>query len=471
VLGLAVIAFDVEGNAKKCQILRHGERCLSRHRGLRGRLLASWIAGICAGSQAGFATGTGALGRAAAQSSIEGVDSWADAVNSRAVKRWVGQRLAFPAPEPRPASAGRVDSLLVPLSVHAQQGVPAGRIDATLRCAESSYALLAAAGLFEAHGDGGQGGTWGRDLYLVNGAESGARLDASEPQGDVDGARAFALLDARVPAEQLLACTAQALVEAELFELDPAEAEIVRKGSAAYFAWLVSGDSCGAGLADADTRGTLSDPAAFFGFLRALGTRMDQNSGSFLQAMWHFARQRTWEGSGLRGSPDLLEAIAKALTLDHSKLEEVSGELANRRALQEPDALLQSVPRSTWSMLPVHLAPITPALAPLDSAYALVDLQGPRPDRQLTVWSRGEQGVRWVLSATKLDAAGRALGSVDAPVRNYPDAELHVELDARARFVLVSLTNLANGTPDPDLARPVQRSARLIIDADRGPAK
>jgi hypothetical protein len=408
---------------------------------------------------------------AGGQSGIEGVDGWADAVVGRSATKWVGQRVAFPAASPRPPSLGRLDSLSIPLSVHVAVGAPAGRAPQVLRSAELTYALLASAGLFEARGDGGQGGTWNRDLYLVDtGARGGALLDATEPAGALDGARAFACVDARVPNEQLLACTAQALIEAELYELDPAEAPAVREGSAAYFAWLVSGESCmGEGeRPQSSLRGLLHDPAGFFAFLRALGGRMDHNRGGFVQSMWQFARQRTWEGAGLRGSPDLLEAIAKYLELEHTKLEQVAGELANRRALEPHGAALQSAPRVRWGSLPAHPAPAAPALAPLDSAFLLVDLEQPRTGQQLRVWSRGEVGPRWVLTATRLDARGSALASVDAPVRKVPDSELHVELDAHTRYVLVSITNLAGGVPDPDApADALERSARLIVDAAR----
>jgi hypothetical protein len=455
-------------------MLRHGTVGL-RQRGQRS--LGRGRAWLGAGFGGGFgllAWLLGAPGAAAGQSGIEGVDGWAEAVVGRSTSKWAGQRVEFPLASPRPATLGRLDSLSIPLSVHVTAGAQAERAREVLRNAEAAYALLAGAGLFAAHGDGGQAGTWNRDLYLVDAAPeqdgtappSGARLDATEPAFGVDGARAFALLDARVPSARLLACTAQALVEAELYELDPAEAAVVREGSAAYFAWLATGESCAGetDLVQTRTRGLLRDPAAFFAFLRALGARMDHNQGGFVQSMWHFARQRTWEGTGLRGSPDLLEAIARRFELEHTKLEEVAGELANWRALERPGEALESAPRVAFGALPAHLPP-SPALGPLDSAFLLIDLEQPRPGQQLRVWSRGEVGPRWVLTATRLDALGSALSSVNAPVRKYPESELHMELDARTRFVLVSITNLAGGVPDPDLPPGLlDHSARLIVD-------
>jgi hypothetical protein len=70
-----------------------------------------------------------------------------------------------------------------------------------------------------------------------------------------------------------------------------------------------------------------------------------------------------------------------------------------------------------------------------------------------------------VLSATRLDARGRNLGTVNAPVHKNPDTELTLELDDETRYVLVSVTNFGDGLPDADEEpRPeLARSARLIV--------
>ena len=118
-----------------------------------------------------------------------------------------------------------------------------------------------------------------------------------------------------------------------------------------------------------------------------------------------------------------------------------------------------------FSALPLHLA-ASPPLGPLDSTFQLVDLEGTRPGRRLIVWSRGEAGVRWALSGSRLDSHGRLLSTVSAPVRKSPDAELYLELDAETRFVLIAVTNVAQGVPDPDGdPERFRRSTRLILDA------
>lgn len=399
---------------------------------------------------------------------IEGIDSYADAVTGRSTAKWVGQRVAWPVPSARPLSVGRLDSMLAPVSVHATSQAGAARLQAVLMHADYAHALLAASGLFALHGDGGQAGTFQRDLYVVDTNESGAQLDASGPVWDLDGARAFAILDARVPATLLGPCTAQALIEAELYELDPAEAASVRQGSAAYVTTRLLGESCPLPPQPQEQPDTLHDAQAFAVWLSALDARYARGSGTFVENMWQFARQRTWEGTGLRGSPDLLEAIGKSLELGHERLEETAGNLALRLFQQRAQTGARAdVSRVTWSELPAHRPAVSPLL-PLGSAYLMVELEQPRPGQRLSVWSRGESPVRWVLSATRLDATGTALGTVNAAVRKYPESELHVELDATTSAVLIAITSLGNGKIDADLpSEGLARSVRLIVDRGR----
>lgn len=401
-----------------------------------------------------------------AEGLIEGIEGYADAVSGLSTAKWAGQRVPWPAPTPRPISLGRLDSTWAPLSVHATSHEAARRLPAVLSAAEQALLVLRASGLFELRDDGGQAGTFQRDLYVVSSDASGAALDATEPVWGLDAARAFVTIDARVPEALLAPCTAQALIEAELYELDPAEAPAVRRGSAAYFTTRVLGESCPA-LPAASSDGVLDvlhDADGFAAWVGALDARQARGTGVFLANMWQFARQRTWEGSGLRGSPDLLEAIGKALELRHERLEEVAGAIALHDAMHTFDA----IPRVTWSQLPVHRPAVSPALLPLRSAYLVVDLEQPRVGERLTVWSRGESPVRWVLSATRLDAQGAPLSTINAAVRKYPESELHVELDARTHAVLVSISNLGSGKLDADTTfSGLPHSVRLIVDRGR----
>ena len=410
----------------------------------------------------------------AAAQTIPGVEHWADATVGLSTGKWKGPRVPFPAPSERPASAGRIDSLLFPLSVHAGPGVPGERALHTLEALERVYPVLAAAGWAPWFGDAGQGGTSGHDVYVTRDAEHGASaaLDASEPFGSYDSARAFALLDARIPSAQLDTCAAEALVHTLLYELDPAEAPSVRHASAAYVAWLVTGvPGC-----DDDFFSALDSPReAPFGdgesargalWLARLSARKDQNTGKFLRMMWDFARQRTWEGQGLRASPDLLECIRQAVELGREVFEEVAAALAEEAyTLPPPLGLRPQRPRViSWDELPKHVFQPEPPIGVLGATHVWVSLGKPRPGEQLRVWSQGEYGVRWATLVTRLDAQGNSQGSMRGAVRKNPNGFLVLELDDRTTDVLITLANAGDGVPDADDDNTqLERNAELIL--------
>jgi hypothetical protein len=188
----------------------------------------------------------------------------------------------------------------------------------------------------------------------------------------------------------------------------------------------------------------------------------------FLENMWQFARQLTWQGDGLRGSPDVIEASAKALELGHERLEEVAAGLAASAALRAlPPGPIPVTQAVRYSALPAHLAPSAPLWA-LDASLRLIDLEQPRAGERLTIWARGEAGVRWALGATRLAADGRVLAQQIAPVLKVPDTELQLELDAETRFVLVAVVNMGPGIPDAEWpGGGWEHAVRLIVDRQR----
>lgn len=384
---------------------------------------------------------------------LEGLDSWADATVGLRTTKWRGPRVPYPLAEPRPALPVRVDSLLQPVRVHAARELGRARLEAVLAAAEQADLSLRSAGLLTRFGDAGQGESGARDLYVVPAAEQGASaaIDLSGALGPLDGARAFARIDARLPSERLLPCVAQALMEAELLEQDPAESLGVRRSSAAYFASLVTGQlGC-----DGDDAREPVEAGPFLTahedegarWLAALDARMSHGrAGSFLFDMWQFARQRTWEGSDLRASPDLLEAIAKALELSHGALPLVAAELAETRLASEP-GLARSV---RWDALPAFLRD-GPPLEPLGAAFARVELGTPRTGERLHVWARGEPPVRFTLAAVRLSATGEPLARLEVLPRKLPQSQLLIELDADTHAVSISITALGESDqPDPD---------------------
>jgi len=414
---------------------------------------------------------------------IPGIDEWAESTVASGKSKWVGQRVPFPDPSPRPASIARVRSSLWPLTVHVTQGTSRARAEALLSALESAYALYALTGFTSSFGDGGQGGTADHDVYSMASLASGVdvQIDATEPVSGLDGARAFARVDARVPMANLEACAAQALGEALFMELDPAEAPSVRKSSAAYLAYLATGrmgcDDDAERAEDVPYRAALdSEPSARGArWLSLLEARENRQTGVFLREMWQFSRQYTWDGAGLRGSPDLFEAIAKAIDLRLEKFEDVAAEVsvAGLLALREgPIGAEKRDPRVkhllaevAWNALPAHIAPADPAIEPLGSAYLLVHTKGMQPFERLRVWSRGEYGVRWALTAVQLDVTGETIGRVRIPTRDNPNGFLVVELDPRCDSVLVAITNMSDGVPDADVTTGNDvRSVAFMLD-------
>lgn len=387
---------------------------------------------------------------------IEGLDSYSDAVVGLSTTKWTGPRVPAPVPEPRPAATQHAASALWPVHVHAGPNVGAERLQAVLAAAERAFALLFATGLSTSFGDG----DGARDLYLV--ASVDAERAAADPTGSfsaLDGARAFALIDARLPANRLPACVAQALVDAELLELDPAELGTLRRGVAAYFAWLISGESCEDEPRASPAESPFTQVASARAWFERLSARQDRNRGTFLFDMWQFARQRTWEGQDLRASPNLLEAIDKALSLGHESFDLVAGELA-----EALDRSATGTPRTlSFADLPAFPHKPEPELAVLGSTQLRVALGEPRRGSRLRAWSRAEAG-RYVLSAQRLDALGRPISRLELPART--NGQLSVELDGRTYAVVVTLTRVADvGLPDPGAEELELRSAGLIVDA------
>lgn len=399
-------------------------------------------------------------GRAQAQL-IEGVSGWADAVVGLSTTKWTGARVPYPTPQPRPATEVRLSSQSLPLSVHGQ-AADGPRLLEVLAAAEATHELLSAAGLQAGFGDAGQGGSGGRDLYVVAHPTSGAAAypDASGNFAALDGARAYGVIDDRVPSERVFVCTAQALLEAQLLELDPAEAPSVRESVAAYFARLVTGEpGCDDGTQPDDLRrdNPFAHPSSGAAWWHQLAGREDRNRGVFMHEMWQFARQRTWEGHDLRASPDLFEAIAKALDLKRVEFAHVASEIAMERALTG----FAPVRSLAFESLPAFL-PKT-ELTPAASLSVVVRLKEPRPGVRVRVWAEGAPGARYALAASGLDGEDQLLALVEAPVRKEPTSQLSVELNDATRAVLITVINL--GADPPDLDAPIaSHDVALTID-------
>ena len=412
---------------------------------------------------------------AGAQAQLEeGIKEWADATSGVTTAIWAGQRVPFPVPEARPAAAYRLESVYRPLAVQAPEGLPVAQTEQVLSALEYAHDVLEAAGWTGDDQDAGAGGTAGRDLYLVHGLEerAAAGLDAVEPFDYLDRGRAFAMLDAAVEPDRLLTCTVSAYVQARLLGLDPAEGISVRRAVGAYAGWLVTGklgcDDSPERAVEQPWRTLMGEQSSEDGalWLALLGAARDGNRGRVVWQAAQLARQRTWEGEHLRGSPDLWEALDAILKAEGSSFNDAVEDVAVARF--DARHVLPGRPpvwhEMRYEELPARTRPAHPALQTLGSAYAIVHTPGRKAGEQLRVWMRGETRVQWSLVAVRLDAEGRERGRISAPPRRETKSFVVVDLDEQTERVLLVVTNLSHRLPDADAPDNNTRSAYLIVD-------
>ncbi len=422
-------------------------------------------------------------------------------------RRWEGPRVALPRPSPRPDLPIVVRSELRPLAVHASIEVPEARAQAALSALEAAYDDLEARGWEAPPSDGGAGGSYDFDLYLLGGQ---ARGDAAYPDprqltSYLDSAPAFAVVDRAVGGEDLAACVTSAYAQAMLIGQDPAEAVTWRRATATYLTWLLTGTwGCDDGAVarhqqDAHRGWTAlgADPesteeAEDWGdggaiLLAEIAERHDHGTGRFVHDIWQIARQRTWErrAVGLRASPDMWEAIEAAFSLTPDDVPTLIEELAIARYYvgsearvseghwgERPwghslpsDATVPVTESFTWAELPKYTRPHDPPLEPFGSAYFEVDVREAQVGDRLRLWLRGEFGVRWSFVAVSLDAEGKELGRMSTPPRRLTRSYTQLDFtDRRTARVVVVVTNLSSRLPDADEGDDNVRSFRVIFD-------
>lgn len=434
----------------------------------------------------------GALTIAAhAEAQIPGIDDWARAFVEETTPRWTGQRVPEPDPTPRPAPLDTVEDPLRLLAAHRGRGASLEATRQALAALGAARDLLSAEGWMTPPLDGELGGTGAFDLYLDGDATRPVSAYADGPIAGAyyDGVTAFAVVDAGLDPDALATCVARAYAEALLLSLDPAEAASFRRASATLMAYRVTGRfDCDDAIQRQQREawrgwiaGAAGDGAGGAVALGLLSERADGGRGRFLRELWQITRQRTWEGRGLRGAPDLWMAIDRALSLTGSSLKEIAEEVsiaryfvgdAERRrgaaytfARALPEGA-KTTPRDEvpFASLPRYVHNGDDALEPYGSAYALVDVRGAPAGARLRVWLRGEFGVEWSLVAVRLGEDGREIGRMTAPARRDPRSYLLLEaLEGTAKVLLV-VTNLSSRLPDADIEDANERSFTLIVD-------
>lgn len=432
---------------------------------------------------------------------------------------WTGQRVPWPRAAPRPQTVVRLEGEGWPVAVHGGARDEA-EAPSWIAALEAAHTLLAHDGWPLPPSDGGRGGTDGLDVYLLDAIDVGddarddglldasertratrrsrARLDVpsftgSRPHDTLDAAIVHVLVARDVPRDRIEACAVQLVASAGLFAADPAEAESLREATAAWLAWSYTGrlgcdEDALLRQQRASGRAILSnDPRDAEGaalFVGAMAARHDGLETHFLRDAWLMARQRTREGEGLQGEPDVVRMLMQASTLAHDPMDRVVESMAVARffaGAQEgvqsrPDIpLLAQLPadatvpvfaRSSWERLPRTLRPASDAqaLEPWGSAYARIDVRGAPEGAQLRVWLDGELGTEWSLVAVRLDAAGRERGRTRAPPTRRPRSYIPVELfgdEGETAEVVLVVTNLPDDDDDRDAHAGTSRDATI----------
>jgi hypothetical protein len=425
------------------------------------------------------------------------IEAWARWAVSQG--KWKGQTVPYPEQEIRPKNdEWEVKSWLYPVCVHAPRYLPFAQVQTTLRALERAYALLVETGWPEPFADGGYGGTAFFDLYLTTATPLSAAAYADAPVfwSLFDAVSAFAVLDATISEQRLDACVVDALVQAILLGQDPAEAPSWRRATSAYVAYLATGlfgcDDDVEMKQQNPWQAWISDSAQYSSggalFLAILSEREDGGTGTFIRELWQFARQTSGDVPRLRGSPDLWEALNRALSNSGQSLEDVVDDIAvaryfagsqqharfssfrSLRSLRE-DGQVPVIGPIPMAQLPKRLPVSDPSLEVFGSSYTVVDTTQASFPSQLKIWLRGEYGARWSLVAIRLSSDGRELGRMKAPVRKDPNSYLTLELTEGTSQVVVVVTHLSERIPDADYDTRDEKAFQLILDKSESPVE
>lgn len=412
--------------------------------------------------------------------SIEGLDSLADAIIFMTGRRWEGRRTEPPQLVSRPQGGYRLDSVTHDVSVHADGNVEVA--EHALVELERAADWLLDEGWERPLPDGGRGGTPGFDLYLIPTEElAGAHADSAARWSYLDAVSAFGVVDPGLKGDDLRAAVVSAYTQALLLNLDPAEPRTWRRATGAYMAWRVTGEFGAAVRQQQDEpwRGWVAnaaDDGSGGALLLAMVTQ--RHGDQFVRDLWQFTRQRTFDGIDLRASPDMWQVLDRAVELAgdklHSMVEDFAaarwylGERDQHTEFRQLDGLDGTV-KPSFELALADLPKHTPAGHALDvfgSAYAIVDVRGAPRGSRLRVWLRGEYGVEWALTASRINEEGREVtGRLSAPPRRGDRRSyLPVELTEETTHVMVSVTNLSHRLPDADDPDPNARAFRLIFD-------
>ena len=436
------------------------------------------------------------------------IDAVAAVLAAAASPRWTGQRVDRPASIARPSGASIVvRSALRPLTVHVDPHSARVRLaEEALSALEAAHDVMVETGWSLPAPDGERGDSAGFDLYLADLQDDvyAARADSDLPMAFLDASAAYAVVDPDVDSTLFAACVTQAYVDASLLGTDPAEAPQWRRATSAWLAWMITGrfgcdeDEVARAMAEPG-RAPIPDRGAYEAqdgatddgqpihgaggavWLALLDAYHSDGTGKFVREAWQFARQRTWDGQALRGSPDLFQVMRAMFPQDAEKLEDVVEAVALSRWLAgtpaAPSRAVRAIPRLaapvskalSWESLPRRVRVDESPLRAFGTGYVVVDTRGAAPRTTLRVWLRGEYGTTWSLVGARMDAQGRVLSQLSTPPRRTPRSYLLIELLESTDHVLIAVSNLAPRLPDADALDINERAFELLVDRGTPP--
>ncbi len=413
---------------------------------------------------------------------LPGIDEWAEAIAQSSQGRWAGQRVPYPLTSARPQGPNTVtlSSSTHPIALHASSRIPVNTLQHHLTAAEDTLETLAQLGWSTlALGgtlDGTLGGSPVLDVYL--------RPQNFQPQGSfsreptqagtdrlthhtrLDGAHTHATVPEALAWTDIPPCTSTAITQALLRGTHPAEAHTWIRETARWVAYRTTGTwGCtptqqpkGELTQEENKEPTHASAALPAPMLELLAKRWGDHA---IHSLYEMARQHTWDGTALRGSPDLFETLrAYATRAKNETMEDLLVDLnIQYHQLQGATHPPQPVTSANNTTLPIHHH--TPSVAPWRANH--LALPSPNHDQPLRVWLRGEYGVKWKLVASRFDANGKLMGHIHGTQKEPHKAYLVVEPQPNTQSLLFTAINLSARLPDADRPDPNTRAATLIL--------
>lgn len=403
-------------------------------------------------------------------------DDYARGIVAEAAPKWKGLRVPLTA-EPRRPLQAPLDCKSVAVCVHG----PAAAADwaqPVRRAAETALAHWFQRDWPVLPTDGGRGGSDALDVYL--GSHRTEAIAESIAVGSIyDQAIVHARLQLPLPLAPGIEASAsehgmqlrrlarqvrELTYGTALLAMEPGEAVGWRRATARFLENDADAQTlrlAARGLpAEQVPFGTL-DPDFGAGVLAFLEHRWGEGT---VQSLWREARQITWEGEGVRGSPSLWEVLRHRAGGD-ARLGALFADFAvwlQSRGRAGSSAAFSGEPSRCWQAneLPMRSKVARAGLAPFRSVVRQVCWGNKRP--RVRLWLRGEYGVKWLLSVYFFDKSEEPLLRQRAELRSEPEVFLAVVPPKRAFSLKVVATSVPPELPEAHRPFLLTRSVQIV---------